>query len=53
LQKVNSKVQFAVYGTDLIDAPLRIAQEGQISLIKCAFNYKYTLTVVRRSNKKD
>jgi hypothetical protein len=42
LQKVNSKVQFAVYGNDLIDASLKIALEGQISLIKCAFNYKYT-----------
>ena len=44
LQKVSSKVQFAVYGSDLIDAPLRIAQEGQTSLIKFAFNYKYSLT---------
>ena len=41
---VNSEVQFAIYGTDLIDAPLRIAQEGQIDLVKCAFNYKYSLT---------
>ena len=37
---VNSEVQFAIYGTDLIDAPLRIAQECQIALVKCALNYK-------------
>ena len=43
LQTINSKVQFAVYGADLIYAPLKITQDGHLSLILCGFNYKYSL----------
>jgi len=33
-----------MYRTDFIDAPLKIGQEGQIALVKCAFTYKYLLS---------
>jgi hypothetical protein len=32
-----------ISGTDFIDAPLKIGQEGQLALVKCAFTYKYPL----------
>jgi hypothetical protein len=43
IKSTKRRLRNSTYRTDFIDAPLKIGQEEQLALDKCAFTYKYSL----------
>jgi hypothetical protein len=43
IKSTKRRLRSSIYRTDFIDAPLTIGQAEQISLVKCAITYKYSI----------